>query len=940
MVNRLPLWEGENNYFCIMKKIKQITILMCLFFVSQFSLGQKLTFAQLEKLCNNRKEKRASQFLSQHDWTYAHNKNGETVRNDSANHLENEALDSIQIEIWSQVKALTPEREFNDSVYVFLNHGRVKKISYYISDQDAFEKMKQAVKTKGYTLQRRDTVEGHHREIYYNNKYVFMLATSPASLDNTYECVMTVKSSSFDHYNGVEKYYFEGTDKLRSQVTLVNGIETGPFTVYYENGQVHAQGHQVNAQIEGYYAIFEENGDRASESEMSAGKINGVVKNYKNNKLIQLTHLVNDIENGKCVQYSYKPSENWEFSGEYVDGVRTGTWTLVIKRKGKKDKIVYEMDFDHGVPSGLEKVLIDDKQSLEITTYKHGKKTGPDKIYSRKLEPGEEITMDTTKLFVIAEGNMVDGMRSGLAKCYTFDTIHDVSEPFLSVIENYVDDQLNGQVMQFTNGFDSLVIVNVVDNVPNDRLYIYSKKLEQGERLDLDTAGLSLMVSGYYNDGLKSGLWHTYTYQLVLNRQDNDYVSADQSSLDGQDMSLEFNDSIGHEYVGFFDDDMKTGIWNMYYIKVAHGKKVPNSRILAASENYENGELNGKSKKYLSVYLDKYPCSGLDDEHQTLDTCTKVTFEKIHETTTFLNGVENGPHEWRDSLNNIVEQGNYTNGEKTGPWIESHRVSQDDARQIHLEGSYVNGWKEGHWITYFNKENITSSMYLKHGKLEGKFVEWNEAHKLRYSKDFTHGELNWIEAYDTINEQIKAKFEFFDRTLVDYKCRVTEYPETGKTSQVFRIQNDAIAPTDYEESLILHPQTNPDSGVYKEGDYTLYNQQGQLIEDGQFLKGEKVGSWTYTFPAQDAKLSMNYDASNPPEEHYYTLKGQKYSGQLISINREDKLKEQRTIVEGSRTGLTRYIDIQTGKTVREDTYLFGTLTHETLFMYGSKIVVL
>jgi hypothetical protein len=59
--------------------------------------------------------------------------------------------------------------------------------------------------------------------------------------------------------------------------------------------------------------------------------------------------------------------------------------------------------------------------------------------------------------------------------------------------------------------------------------------------------------------------------------------------------------------------------------------------------------------------------------------------------TNYLNGVEHGLYQKLKSDGSIMEKGNYTNGVKTGYWIEYD--GQD-------KGNYVNGQKHGQWEIY------------------------------------------------------------------------------------------------------------------------------------------------------------------------------------------------------------------------------------------------
>lgn len=97
-------------------------------------------------------------------------------------------------------------------------------------------------------------------------------------------------------------------------------------------------------------------------------------------------------------------------------------------------------------------------------------------------------------------------------------------------------------------------------------------------------------------------------------------------------------------------------------------------------------------------------------------------------TDTYVSGVL-VRHAVLDAKNNVVEGGSYSNGQKTGSWIET---GNDDTVS---NGNYVNGLREGPWTEWYlyGQKKKASGTYTA-GQKTGKWKTWDQDGKKQKNK--------------------------------------------------------------------------------------------------------------------------------------------------------------------------------------------------------------
>jgi len=618
---------------------------------------------------------------------------------------------------------------------------------------------------------------------------------------------------------------------------------------------------------------------------------------------------VYDPDNGKKTDYYYGDIKRSEYTMK--NGKMNGILTVfyhngTIKKKGnftngkangafteydEQGNITAKYSMKNGLKNGLLKFYEDNKISYS-TTYSNDYKNGQYIKYYYNDDEGE--------LFLKQYGQYLNDEKNGTWKLFV---IEDEKERLLTYT-NYKESIKNG-LFQDVKG-DSLIVGNYQNDKLNGGYKIYRDfiKILVGGIIRTDINVLTLIVDGKYYNDKKSEYWKNY-------------------------------DLTGHlRSEGMFLNGEETGKWKYYYTSLVddEGKSLPYSKHLYLIHDFSNGMLNGKSTRYSYLDKEQYPCSELDENKNPLDTCTKIVYRKVLETTFYKNDKLNGPFELKDSTNQTIAKGMFINDLKDGKWF--HRYTQNDSDDknyfIYQEGSCSKGKREGRWIQYYKKGVISKTFNYKQGEFHGKYIEWNNQNKPRKEKQFSHGKFKELIVYDSLGVKPVNKYEIYDEKYNGYKCRRTEYVENGRMSkQEYWINSDKKI--DHNWFVLTFLLAIDEGGYnflegitgYKDGIYKLLNENNKPIVKGKYYKKDKIGLWTNYYYDQQVKVESNYKNDIQMNEKYLTLNGLLFSDEFIFTNKDENIKEVRKIKNGFRNGKTIFIDLSTGKTIKKERYKKG-----------------
>lgn len=617
---------------------------------------------------------------------------------------------------------------------------------------------------------------------------------------------------------------------------------------------------------------------------------------------------VYDPDNGKKTDYYYGNVKNAEYTlsngkmngalkvyhengqlkktGYYQNGLAKGKF-IEYDEDGNKS---YEYTMLNDMKNGVLKAFDSDRISYTLS-YKNDKKNGKKIKYYYDEESG--------KLNFKKTGSYLNDKKDGAWKLIYLD---EESKEKTLTIQNYSEGLKNGFSQEIQG--DTLIRTNYVNGKlkGNYNLYRDINKMFFGGVINTDTTELILFSQGKFINDKKSGYWKNYSVTKSLTSE------------------------------GVYINGAKKGEWKYYYSKYTDSKNdkpLPYSEKLFLIENFENGKLNGLSKRFSYLNKEKYSCDVLDENNQPVDSCFRMVQEKVFEKLVYKDDKLHGPYELKDSLNTLVSKGNYKNELRSGHWIQryTNNENKDKPYSYYQEGSYVNGKREGKWILYYKKGVINKSFHYSNDKLNGAFKEWYNDGKLKEIKQFSYGVFKELVTYDSLGNHPKRKFEIFEESSYKIKCRLTNYYPEGKTSQVYWVkkENEQINHHWFELSFMLDLRSNNDSNIYKDGEFKVFNSDDKPIIIGNYYKENRIGKWTYNYDQQRVKLEINYDENMILNEKYFTTDGNLFSGDFTYNNDDGKVKEVRSIKNGLRNGKTVFIDIATGDVIKKIKYKEGKI---------------
>lgn len=615
-----------------------------------------------------------------------------------------------------------------------------------------------------------------------------------------------------------------------------------------------------------------------------------------------------DPDNGKKTDYYYDGTVKAEYT--LTNGKINGTLKVynengTIKRTG---------NFTNGLENGLFKEY-DESGNLEAEyTMTNGKKNGVLKIYEDgKLsysntfkddsKNGQHIEYyyndETGKLQLKQIGDYLNDEKNGTWKLFF---IEDNNTEKLLMFENYTRDIKNGAFQDIKG--DSLIIGSYRNDLLNGeyKVYLDVSRMLLGGVIRTDTAKLTLLTEGSYYEDEKTGYWKNYDLTNTLRSE------------------------------GRFSNGQEIGEWKYYYTSWSDDKggSQPYSKQLYLITNYSNGKLDGKSTRYSYLEEEEFPCSEIDENKNPLDTCKRFVYQKVFETTFYKNDKRNGPFELRDSINGVIAKGNFKDDLKDGEWL--HRYLDKDFEEkpyfIYQKGNYTNDKRNGNWIQYYTEGKISETFNYKNGDLHGEFIAWNNQNKPREKKQFNLGKLTELITYDSLGVNPQNKYEIFEEKYNSYKCRRTEYLESGYTVQEYWLKKDKeIDHHWFELTFLIAIDKKLSDGTtgYKDGEFKLFNSNNQPFITGKYYKEDRIGLWTFYYYDQKVKIESNFTQDKRADEKYLTLNGEPFSGEFIYYDNENGIKEERKIKDGLRNGKTTYIDLKTNKTIKKENYKNGEL---------------
>lgn len=495
---------------------------------------------------------------------------------------------------------------------------------------------------------------------------------------------------------------------------------------------------------------------------------------------------------------------------------------------------------------------------------------------------------DTSNLIAIGKykGEFINGNKNGK---WLLSLIKDGIESELSY-ENYSNGLKNGPYTKVST--DSLIVSHYKNDKLNGPYTIYRdfKKMLVGGVINTDTLKLKKITDGFYKEDKSTGHWKIYSLSNLLIEEGN-YV-----------------------------DSLQTGKWKYYYDTYIddNDKVLEYSGKLYFEATYSEGKKNGPAIRYSFLNEIEEPCA--DDSTKT---CTKKVFTKIHESSTFKDGLLDGPYELLNENNELLCRGQYQYGKETGNWIRKNTSPVDFWTGKSIEkGRYLSGEKQGKWERFNDENRLIESYNYKDDILDGEQITYLTDYP-RVKREFKKGELDKFTILDSIGNTIKS-FQLLNKTSEGYRCVSKKHIGNSVVTYSYKVKlfdGEEIIPTVFSKTF----EELPNEKKIFDGAYEL-TVDGKINEKGQYENNNRAGIWNYFFYDQGIQLDIDYGyLGNVESEYYYDLKKQEpFSGEFIYKHESTDVAEERKVKDGKRNGTTRYKDAS-DKTIKKESYKDGIL---------------
>ncbi len=363
-----------------------------------------------------------------------------------------------------------------------------------------------------------------------------------------------------------------------------------------------------------------ETGEKMSEGEIKKGKYQGAWTFYhKNGKLLSKGNFYNDLRDGDWEWYS--DDGLLEQTGSYLKGSEHGTW----KYYHKNNAVLDSLEYVYGRANGKYIAMFEDGSIQQTGFYKDGLKDG---FWFTYYENGGVYSRGSFK-----KGNMFDRWIT------------------------YLDDgTLLEEVMYDSEGNAKFTNLNT----------------KNGESLIKDGNGTyklfsednkTLLLSGEYKNGEKTGVWKTYyangdlkeegSYENSIYKRHNAWnLNGEQTIKEGTGKYISYyEDGVIYE-TGEVINGFNSGKFTSFY---------PDGTT-AVEVNYTNGILNGETNNYLkSGHLSltgKYLNNKKEGEWIWYNSNGTIS-----STATFKNDLKDGIQIINDDNGLFIRKETYKNGE-------------------------------------------------------------------------------------------------------------------------------------------------------------------------------------------------------------------------------------------------------------------------------------
>lgn len=626
--------------------MKRFILIVIILTCSLACISQNISVNELLILCNKSKWDEVNEYMLMKDWEYHKSTKGDDYNYNTIT--------------WSYNK------DYNDKAqgwfYLYTYEGFPNKIVYTFFNKQAYNVIKNGIKTSGMTLFDSSIDDNKITSQYSNSNFILTLITAKRESDETYynensitaySVTIVKKAGIYDNENGHKKNY-SATGELESEYTLVSGKITGYAKSYYSNGQVKSLTNFANGVKQGLSKEYDEDGKLSGEYNYSNNLVNGMYKIYENGKIKIIGYAINgegngqfkvfdedgnlvkeyymksDVLEGPCNSYFYyEGSMRLKELGFYHNNKKNGLWQS-LQIKDNKDEILESINYKDGIKNGPFKEIKSD--SIIFGTYKDDKLDGLYSIYTniKSLVFGS-IHGDTTNCPLIVRGNYLDDQKSG--KWYFYSLSNDLIKEGV-----YQSDKENGEwKYYFESSFNKsgqpqpysgkLFLIENYENgakYGKETRYAFLKQktvpcdsnnnYKQPNDSCIEMIYEKTNITAYYKNNELNGPFVQIDTSGVLIYKGN-FLSGKKDGYWIESYPNRINkDKMFYTFIrGEYKDGKENGIWEEY----------TKEDFIRAKYNFTEGKLNGKTTYYLrnkNPKENKYFTNGIFNKVEIFDS--------------------------------------------------------------------------------------------------------------------------------------------------------------------------------------------------------------------------------------------------------------------------------------------------------------------------------
>ena len=817
----------------------------------------------------------------------------------------------------------------------------VFNLSYQVGTKEDYNLVFNALSSNGFKKTNSSILDDALVTDYANSSYVMSVQTIKTegmygNAQTTYLFQLTSKADIYDPNNGLQYTYYPSL-KVKEEFTITDGVLNGVYKAYFQNGKLEIQGNYSNGKANGEFFFYNEQGELWKRCNFKNDKLDGeyFVK-YEDGGYANGAYL-NGLKNGIFSYYdkSGKLSSEQGFKNDAETG---------IYRSYENNILVLEMTLSNGVKNGLYKEFYNTGVVKQQGNYSSDKKQGVWKAYwpnnqlkSLKTFSNDELTGVFKEYSedgqITFEGMSKAGELEGLAKWYDNGRL-DKEMIFLGGEPNgqftffrymgdqlvakrtgtYLNGELNGLVQSFrilgtnsevydsdyyTNGKlngpsqtlqgDSLIFVNYTNDLIDGTMIIYTgtgyiKEKDNVTSIKLDTSNLELIFVSDCQNGKFHGNSKSFSKGILIKQ--------------------------GSFYLGELD-----GCWSYYYSPFFEGIPNPYSGELFLLECYEKGKQQGESKRYSSVYIaDKSPTSG---SMKGVINKNETYIEQY-----YVNDMRHGKYIEKDTGGLLVLEGNFRTGKKYGSWVERSRL--EEGNYLTFKGEYVDGLEEGVWSYYYNENQLRDRVNFNGGKLDGKWIVYfdDASETIRMELEFLNNNLKFVDIYNGESNPTSS-YEIIEIKENEFSVIITSYQGNGRTVTTYRA-NEEISKMNYHFFDTALKISIDEGRTVKDGNFEEY-ESDELVVQGKYLGGKKIGSWGHHDLDQNITMVLKYENDKVINETYYEYNTNiLYKGTFEYTDPNSGLVQKRKIKDGQRHGKTVYYG-SSGEVLKKELYSYGIL---------------